>query len=77
MKKPNKFTVYITDPEGIRIVEETTFLNTTYYLLLEQKGYSIQIWEDTRYKARERLYRIVTGKKKSVYNGFSGAILNF
>ena len=77
MKKPNKFTVYITDPEGIRIVEETTFLNTTYYLLLEQKGYSIQIWEDTRYKARERLYRIMTGKKKSVYSGFSGAILNF
>ena len=87
MKKPNRFTVYTTDPKGAKSVEYTTYLNTTHYQYLEGKGYTVQIWEDTRYKARERLYRLwlyhndrdkyIKKYFTGVYSGYDGPILTF
>lgn len=58
MQRPKKYSVFITDPNGKRTIEDTNMLFHSYYDFLKRKGCKVEIYIDTRYNARCRLYRI-------------------
>jgi hypothetical protein len=74
MNRPREFSVFITDPDGERRIEECDRpLLHSWHDFLNGRGYKVAIYIDTRYKARLRLYRIyLYHTNKELYKRFIG-----